>query len=86
MNDSLDPTLLAEREHLDKSRVALGRMRSRTEAIGDNTGDELTAWALGRLRRQRLADLADRPDTPLFFGRLQWPNEDFHVGRRHVVD
>ncbi|ADD40934.1 HelD family protein [Stackebrandtia nassauensis] len=86
MNDALDPTLLAEREHLDKSRVALGHMRQRTEAIGDNAGDELTAFALGRLRRQRLADLADRPDTPLFFGRLRWSAEDYHIGRRHVVD
>jgi DNA helicase IV len=99
MTDFVDPTLLAERQHLERSRVALGYMRQRTEAITDNAGDELTAYALGRLRRQRLADLADRPDTPLFFGRLHFgdeaaaadavshaTDEDFHIGRRHVVD
>ena len=86
MNHSLDPALLSERQHLDDSRVALGHMRKRTEAIGDNAGDQLTAWALGRLRMLRLADLADRPDIPLFFGRIWLPGEDFHIGRRHVVD
>ena len=87
MIDPVDPTLLAEREHHDKSRGALSHMRKRTEAITDNAGDELTAFALGRLRAQRLADLAIRPDTPLFFGRLRLTDEDdFHIGRRHVVD
>ena len=87
MNDSLPRASLSdERSHLDDSRAALARMRQRTEHITDNTGDELAAYALGKLKAQRLADLADRPDTPLFFGRLQWTTEDFHIGRRHVVD
>lgn len=96
MNEPVDPSLLRERQHLENSRVALGEMRQRTESITDNTGDELTAWALGRLRRVRLENLADRPDTPLFFGRLHFAPEvakagtsehdDFHIGRRHVVD
>lgn len=96
MHDTVHTVLDRERLHLAQSRVALGHMRDRTEKITDNTGDELAAWALGRLRMQRLADLADRPDTPLFFGRLYFgdtvdpdtsaSNEDFHIGRRHVVD
>ena len=61
-------------------------MRQRTEAITDNAGDELASWALGRAKMQRLADLVDRPDVPLFFGRLHFTDEDFHIGRRHIVD
>lgn len=83
---TIDAALRAEQDHLVASRVALGHMRERTAAITDNTGDELTAWALGRAKALRLADLADRPDTPLFFGRLHLTDEDFHIGRRHVVD
>ncbi|GAA4917449.1 DNA helicase IV [Stackebrandtia albiflava] len=83
---STDTALRAEHDHLTASRDALARMRTRTEAITDNAGDQLTAWALGRVRMLRLADLADRPDTPLFFGRLFFDDEDFHIGRRHVVD
>lgn len=70
MNDSVDPVLHAEQLHLEASRKALHRMRERTEAVNDTAWDELTAWALGRAKALRLADLTVRPDTPLFFGRL----------------
>src|SRR6266511_4295527 len=46
-----------------------------------------------RRLRQRVASLADDPDTALFFGRLDYgedavetPSARFYVGRRHVVD
>src|SRR2546423_11486704 len=37
--------------------------------------------------RHRMAELADNPDIPLFFGKLDLQErERFHIGRRHVVD
>ncbi|MFV2088038.1 HelD family protein [Micromonospora sp. LOL_021] len=70
----LDGELAAERAHLTASRAALARMRSRAEALfstGDRVaGDAYTAETLGRHLARRVAELADNPDTPLFFGRL----------------
>ncbi|MFI7577360.1 HelD family protein [Micromonospora sp. NPDC049497] len=102
---SLDTELTAEREHLRESRAALRRMRERAEALfatGDKVaGDAYTAEQLGRHMARRVAELADDPTTPLFFGRLDFggvagsgpPDEDadhagraYHVGRRHVTD
>ncbi|QSB04708.1 HelD family protein [Natronoglycomyces albus] len=65
---------------------------SKNLAISDITSDDTVAFALGKHRAQRLADLRHRPDIPLFFGRL-WmgeeptnPDEDYHIGRRHIRD
>jgi DNA helicase IV len=41
---------------------------------------------LGRHMSRRVLELADHPDTPLFFGRLTMTDEDHHIGRRHVTD
>ncbi|MGH3736944.1 MAG: HelD family protein [Micromonosporaceae bacterium] len=92
-----DPELTAEREHLTASHSALARMRERTTALfatGENVaGDAYTAETLGRTLARRLAELADNPDTPLFFGRLdhgpdseERENATYHIGRRHVTD
>src|SRR5918994_7272197 len=89
--------LQLERKHLTESRAALGRMRERTEALfstGDKVaGDAYAAETLGRTLARRVAELADDPATPLFFGRLDFgeaaedhANHRYHVGRRHVVD
>ncbi|HEX2419917.1 MAG TPA: AAA family ATPase [Micromonosporaceae bacterium] len=88
--------LTAERAHLAASRAALRRMRERTEALfatGDTVaGDAYSAETLGRTLARRVAELADRPDTPLFFGRLDHEENSnhgaasYHIGRRHVVD
>ncbi len=94
---TLDDDLAAEREHLDVSRAALRRMRERAEALfatGDTVaGDAYTAEQLGRHLARRVAELADDPTTPLFFGRLDFGDGDpdhagrrYHVGRRHVTD
>lgn len=87
---ALEIELAAERAHLDASRQALRRMRERAEdlfAVGDKVaGDAYTAETLGRHMARRIAELADNPDTPLFFGRLDIDNDEFHVGRRHVTD
>jgi DNA helicase IV len=88
-----------ERKHLTESRAALRRMRQRTEALfntGDKVaGDAYTAETLGRTLARRVLELADDPNTPLFFGRLDFDaastaeehaGRQYHVGRRHVTD
>ena len=76
-----------ERGHLRLARHCLDRMRERTDQITDNARDELTSWALGRTRAERLAALTIAPDVPLFFGRLDLDSaEGLHVGRRHIRD
>src|SRR5687767_13735451 len=65
-------------------------MRGRAEALFDAgsevAGDPYGAEALGRTLSRRVAELADDPDTPLFFGRLDIEETAYHVGRRHVTD
>jgi DNA helicase IV len=89
VND-LDTELAAERHHLADSRAALARMRGRAESLfstGDRVaGDAYTAEQLGRHMARRVAELADDPTTPLFFGRLDIEDAAYHVGRRHVTD
>ncbi|WP_430781009.1 HelD family protein [Actinoplanes sp. G11-F43] len=86
----LDTELTAERSHLDDSRAALRRMRDRAQSLfatGDKVaGDAYTAEQLGRHMARRVKELADDPDTPLFFGRLDIDESPYHVGRRHVTD
>jgi DNA helicase IV len=75
----LDQDLAAERAHLDASRAALRRMRDRAEALfatGDQVaGDPFAAETLGRTLARRVAELADDPSTPLFFGRLDFAED-----------
>ncbi|MCG5462638.1 AAA family ATPase [Micromonospora sp. MED01] len=72
----LDADLAAERAHLTTSRAALARMRERAESLfatGDQVaGDAYAAETLGRTLARRVAELADDPTTPLFFGRLDF--------------
>ncbi|HTF12006.1 MAG TPA: AAA family ATPase [Asanoa sp.] len=95
----LETDLGTERSHLTASRTALGRMRERAESLfsagGNVAGDSYTAETLGRTLARRVAELADDPDTPLFFGRLDFgtsaeaddhAGHRYHVGRRHVTD
>ena len=86
----LDTELAAERTHLSESRAALRRMRGRAEALysagADVAGDAYSSETLGRTLSRRVAELADDPMTPLFFGRLDIDKTAYHVGRRHVTD
>src|SRR4051812_28679859 len=65
-------------------------MRGRAQALysagSEVAGDPYGAEALGRTLSRRVAELADDPSTPLFFGRLDIDDTAFHVGRRHVTD
>ena len=81
-----DPVLTSERNHLAEAKIALEHMRGRAERIADFAIDELTSHALGVARAKRLAALADDPTIPEFFGRIDYTDETFHIGRRHVRD
>jgi DNA helicase IV len=82
--------LEAERAHLVRARAELARMRERTAALTVHAGDRISAEVLELTLARRLAQLADDPHVPLFFGRLDHDEssgaEVFHVGRRHVSD
>jgi DNA helicase IV len=87
----LDTDLRNERDHLAASRAALKRMRERAQLLfsaGDQVaGDAYSAETLGRTLARRIAELADDPSTPLFFGRLDFHDAArYHIGRRHVTD
>ncbi len=95
--DDLSRELAAERAHLITSRTALAQMRERAEALfatgGSVSGDPFAAESLGRQLARRIAELADDPTAPLFFGRLDFgtaledhAGHSYHIGRRHVVD
>jgi DNA helicase IV len=94
-----DPTLLAERSHLELARRCLVAMRQAADAIADYGVDALASESLGALRAQRLEALAADPDAPAFFGRIDRdhdvdqlgdthePNiEVLYIGRRHIRD
>ena len=95
MPTSEDLDIDTERTHLRESRAALARMRERATALyrtGDTVaGDAYSAETLGLTLQRRVAELADDPRTPLFFGRLRFGSgehtgHDYHIGRRHVTD
>ncbi|MFI2103657.1 HelD family protein [Isoptericola sp. NPDC019693] len=85
-----DAELDRERAHLERAREELARMRARTAGLTAHAGDRISAEALELTLARRLAQLADDPHVPLFFGRLDHDapsgGEVFHIGRRHVSD
>ncbi|MDB1088062.1 AAA family ATPase [Streptomyces sp. ACA25] len=97
MTTPADDPLLTERAHLARARAALRAMRADAEAldISDVTGNWVDAQVLHSQIASRVTSLADLPDTPLFFGRLDYRHPldadgetgtRFHIGRRHVHD
>src|SRR5262245_14962650 len=63
--------LAAEQAHLAESRDALRRMREHAQSLNaDVAADWVSKQFLESLLDQRVAALADHPDTPLFFGRM----------------
>jgi DNA helicase IV len=90
----VDPTLAAERDHLENSRTHLARMRERTAGLDHNTaGDWVSQKYLTATLAQRMRQLEDDPTIPLFFGRLDYDpahadgrGNRFYIGRRHVTD
>ncbi|GIH69901.1 HelD family protein [Sphaerimonospora thailandensis] len=84
--------LESERAHLAAARAALRTMREHALSLSaDAAGDWVSREILQGLLDQRVAALADHPDAPLFFGRLDRSADDdlpgtIYVGRRHVHD
>jgi DNA helicase IV len=89
-----DPVLVAEREYLSQSRQFLRLMREDVLSLRALGGDPVSEEYLKADLYRRAEALSDLPDTPLFFGRLDYAGADggefagerFHVGRRHVHD
>lgn len=82
----------AERAHLAAAHEALERMREQsadwTQGIG---GDSVSTAYLRQMLYRRMESLEKDPETPLFFGRLDYAtslgaefDEVAHIGRRHV--
>ncbi|WP_306434480.1 HelD family protein [Actinomadura roseirufa] len=90
-----DPELEAERAHATAAREGLRRMLDVARhqvVIGELAGaDRYALESLGRLLRSNLKRLAEEPDGPPFFGRVDFASHDadhggraYHLGRRHV--
>ncbi|HUY50463.1 MAG TPA: ATP-binding domain-containing protein [Streptosporangiaceae bacterium] len=86
-----DAVLVAEREHLRRAREFLRLMREDVLSLRALSGNPVSEQYLKADLYRRAESLSDMPDTPLFFGRLdytgaEFAGERFHVGRRHVHD
>jgi DNA helicase IV len=76
-----------ERAYLFESRKFLQLMRDDVLALEALGGDPVSEQYLRAELYHRAEALKDLPDTPLFFGRLDYrAGESFHIGRRHVHD
>ena len=87
----------AEQAYLLESRKFLGLMRDDVLSLQALGGDPVSEEYLRATLFRRAEALQDLPDTPLFFGRLDYgataetgtaetSTESFHIGRRHVHD
>ncbi|AOP46969.1 HelD family protein [Streptomyces lydicus] len=95
----LDDELAEERRYVALCRDAMTRQ---VEDAGlqvtegqDVSGDGASAEALGRYLRTRARDMAQEPDSPLFFGRLDFDDapetgdhrrQRYYIGRRRVSE
>lgn len=84
--------LTEARDHLIESRAALREMREHTASLEALAGDRLSGEYLKQVLYRRMMALRDDPDTPLFFGRIDYrtqagadENEDCWIGRLHVT-
>ena len=77
-----DLVLAAERDHLASSREFLRLMREDVLSLPALAGDHVSQEYLKADLYRRAESLRDLPDTPLFFGRLDYagavtgPDED----------
>jgi DNA helicase IV len=79
--DDDDPVLLAERDHLRSSREFLQLMRENVLSLRALAGDRVSEQYLRADLYRRAEALVDLPDTPLFFGRLDYAAEPPGAGR-----
>ncbi|MET7935861.1 AAA family ATPase [Streptomyces sp. NPDC005322] len=98
-DNTLTGALAEERAYHDTCRAAMARMvRGAGEQVV--TGEDVAssgadAEVLGRHLRSYAKELAEEPDTPLFFGRLDFDHapatgdhrgQSYHIGRRRIVE
>src|SRR6202034_2452000 len=67
-----DPVLVTERDHLRSSREFLQLMREDVLSLRAMGGDPVSEEYLKADLYRRAEALVDLPDTPLFFGRLDY--------------
>src|SRR5579859_1181470 len=67
-----DPVIAAERDHLTRSRGYLRLMREDVLSLNALGGDPVSEEYLKADLYRRAEALVDLPDTPLFFGRLDY--------------
>ena len=72
--------LAAEREHLRRSREFLQLMRADVLSLRAMGGDPVSEEYLKADLYRRAESLRDIPDTPLFFGRLDYRDADLGAG------
>ncbi|MFD4953010.1 HelD family protein [Streptomyces sp. NPDC058451] len=95
----LDDELALERAYVAVCREAMTRQvddaQYQVVAGEDVSGDGAGAEALGRYLRTRARRMAEEPDSPLFFGRLDFEDSEeagdhrrqrYYVGRRRVSE
>ena len=70
-----DPVLTTEREQLQRSRDYLRLMREDVLSLKAMAGDRVSQEYLKAELYHRAEALKDLPDTPLFFGRLDYAPE-----------
>jgi DNA helicase IV len=74
-DDDDDPVLVTERDHLRSSREFLRLMRENVLSLRALAGDRVSEQYLKADLYRRAEALVDLPDTPLFFGRLDYAAE-----------
>ncbi|MFD0888547.1 AAA family ATPase, partial [Streptosporangium algeriense] len=81
-----------ERAYLEECRAALRRMLDGARfnvVVGEHVaGDRYSAERLGRHLKSLAKELAEEPEGPMFFGRLDFgggPDAGDHRGRRYYI-
>ncbi|MFI2126556.1 HelD family protein [Streptomyces sp. NPDC020299] len=95
----LDGVLGEEQAYVAVCRAAMARQveDADEQVVAGETvsGDGASAEALGRYLRTRARDMREEPDSPLFFGRLDFDDEPetgdhrrqrYYIGRRRVSE
>jgi DNA helicase IV len=78
--DGNDPVLVAERDYLRSSREFLRLMRENVLSLRAMGGDRVSEEYLKADLYRRAEALIDLPDTPLFFGRLDYADFPASLG------
>ncbi|SDS82209.1 HelD family protein [Actinoplanes derwentensis] len=76
--------------YLQRVRDALAWMldhaRMRVTTGEQIAGDRYTAETLGRMLKSHAKELASEPDGPPYFGRMDYDDHRYYIGRRRITD